>query len=327
MGPFFLSTPHHHRGHQDHASAHAPLLERSYSDPTAVCGLHMSPMRARPEANHRLHRTATEKSLGLREVDTLPDHRKHVYPSDDISTPSKSPHLHSSAGQPTPRLYRNVSMEGTNLFPGSRNSAPMSSTPIVRRGLHGDFRAEEEDGGSGMPTGRSRDSSPTAAQLKKQIEVNKELKRLLVASVGSDLQLRLEQMIQEKAELSYNLDASLQQLVENSEDLDRVSIECDIWRSKYLASRVMIDELAGWKAELSLHFKESLRALQCLLSERREVTKQLAKCHAEISAGLESATCSNHQPPTDQDSGPLPQATYVSGNVAAVSPVQSSHKG
>ncbi len=189
---------------------------------------------------------------------------------------------------------------------------------------------EEEEEDTRTPSARSCDGSPTAGQLRKQIEVNRELKRLLVASVGNDLQLRLEQMVREKAELSHNLDASMQQLAESCEELDRVSIECDVWRTKYLASRVMIDELASWKAELSLHFRESLRALQCLMAERREVTKELLKCHAQISAGLGTATC-RHKPqlsPRAQDAkGLLPQKTYSSGNMAAVSPVQSSHKG
>ena len=51
------------------------------------------------------------------------------------------------------------------------------------------------------------------------MEVNRELKRLLVAAIGGDIRLRLDQIVQEKAELSRNLDTFLQELVENDKEL------------------------------------------------------------------------------------------------------------
>lgn len=144
------------------------------------------------------------------------------------------------------------------------------------------------------------------SKLKVQMNVNRELKRLLVASVGSDLQLRLDQIVQEKATLSHELETSLQQLTENSEDIDRISIECDIWRSKFLASRLMIDELASWKAELSLQFKESQRALQCLLKEHEDLKKMLAKCNGCLKEAVESLNYNA------EGSGPSPEQHCLS---------------
>ena len=51
------------------------------------------------------------------------------------------------------------------------------------------------------------------------MEVNRELTKLLVASIGGDIQLCLDQIVQEKAELSKTLDTSLQELVENDKEL------------------------------------------------------------------------------------------------------------
>lgn len=114
------------------------------------------------------------------------------------------------------------------------------------------------------------------------MDINKELKRLLVASMGSDLQHRLNQIAQEKAVISQDLDTSLQQLMENHEEIDRVSIECDVWRSKFLASRVMVDELAGWKAEVTQQLKESHRALHCMLKEWADLSTSLVQCNHHL---------------------------------------------
>lgn len=111
--------------------------------------------------------------------------------------------------------------------------------------------------------------------LKVQVNVNKELKRLLIASVGSDFQHQLEQIVHEKAELSCELDAASQQLIALGEETDRVIIEGDIWRSKFLASRLLIDEFSRWKAELSAQYEESQHALQCMLQEREQLSQML----------------------------------------------------
>lgn len=169
-----------------------------------------------------------------------------------------------------------------------------------------------------VPSSQQRttiDSSELESQLRIQTDVNKELKRLLVASVGSDLENRLQQIVQEKAELSQDLDASLQQVVSNHEELDQVLIECDIWRSKFIASRVMIDELASWKAELSLQLRESLKALQYMLHERGDICKEVIECSTHLQRTLSELERLTH----------LSHSHYMMGNsvkVAAVSPVQ-----
>lgn len=164
------------------------------------------------------------------------------------------------------------------------------------------------------------DLSELETQLRMQTDINRELKRLLVASVGSNLELRLQQMAKEKVELSEDLNLSLQQMLSHHEELDQVSIECDIWRSKFIASRVMIDELASWKAELSLQLRESRKALQHLMLEREEMRRELQECNTHLQKALlelETRICtlSSHRTLSN------------STNVATVSPVQYCSTG
>ena len=158
---------------------------------------------------------------------------------------------------------------------------PISSTPIAK---------QTQNISSVCPSSIDEDvlqvvchsCSALEQKVKFLTEVNRELKRLLVASLGSDLKLRIEQLVHEKACISCDLDRSLCQLTDNMEEVDRVLIDCDIWRSKFLASRLMIDELASLKAELSLHLAESQRALQCILEERSELSDMLNECNIKL---------------------------------------------
>lgn len=113
-------------------------------------------------------------------------------------------------------------------------------------------------------------------------EANRELKRLLIASLGADLKHQMEQIINEKAVITCDLDLSLKQLAENLEIVDKVSIDCDVWRSKFFASRLMIDELASMKREMSQHLTESQRALECMLKERDRLCEVLNNCNDKL---------------------------------------------
>ena len=165
------------------------------------------------------------------------------------------------------------------------------------------------------------DVSELEIQLRMLTDINRELKRLLVASVGSDLELRLQQMVQEKAELSQDLNLSLQEAMNHHEELDQVSIECDIWRSKFIASRFMIDELASWKAELSLQLRESRKALQHMMVERGEICRELQECNAHLHKTLSELETRTHSLNSHH------MMITNSANVAAVSPVQYSTAG
>ncbi|XP_033760260.1 golgin-45-like [Pecten maximus] len=119
-------------------------------------------------------------------------------------------------------------------------------------------------------------------QLDVQFQVNSELKKLLVASVGDDLQFRVENLARDRAQLSTEIGTFAKRRTEDFEHIDKVSIQADMWRSKFLASRVMIDELASSKAYLSMLCQESQSSIQQMLNERHEIRTNLMETYKTL---------------------------------------------
>ncbi|XP_041347002.1 golgin-45-like [Gigantopelta aegis] len=117
------------------------------------------------------------------------------------------------------------------------------------------------------------------SQLTVQLKVNSELKKLLIASVGEELETRVERLVRDKAELSEEVGGFTKKVTEDYENLDKISIQADMWRSKFLASRVMVEELASGRAFYAMQYQESQDALQQLLTERHEVRAHLLECY------------------------------------------------
>ncbi len=86
----------------------------------------------------------------------------------------------------------------------------------------------------------------------------------------------------EKTRLQIVLNSSVSRLDSVSEEADHLSIECDIWRSKCLASRVLIDELARYKSLSSTAYSELVRSLNTLLGERQALRRHVALCNAML---------------------------------------------
>ena len=213
----------------------------------------------------------------LPNIDRNPSKLSKEFP-ESITSPHLLPsvgfiHSHCNSGSDRNGERRRISSMIINreeethkpsVNPGSglpKHSDPESSLP------------KHSDPGSGLPK-----HSELESRIVVQADINKELKRLLVASIGSDLQHRVNLIAQEKAVAAHELDISLRQINDNEEVMDRLSIECDIWRSKFLASRLMIDELATWKAAVSQQLRESQRALQQLLQEHLEMKRLVLQC-------------------------------------------------
>ena len=70
--------------------------------------------------------------------------------------------------------------------------------------------------------------------------MNKELKKLLVASMGSDLQTQMEGSARDRAQLAQDLENTMTTLLKEREVLEKVNIQCDVWRSKFLGSRYIL---------------------------------------------------------------------------------------
>ncbi|XP_078379538.1 uncharacterized protein LOC144662572 [Oculina patagonica] len=114
-----------------------------------------------------------------------------------------------------------------------------------------------------------------SVQLGIQTKVNSEIKRLLVASVGEDIGDRLEDLVNRNVQQTVELNHWKKMCEEYSEESDRLEIECDVWRTKFLASRMMSDELSSWKVTLYTRFRQAQSALQRLLDERTQLQQYL----------------------------------------------------
>lgn len=127
-----------------------------------------------------------------------------------------------------------------------------------------------------------QDKEGLSNQLRVQTEVNRELKKLLVASVGDDLQYHFERLSREKNQLILENEALGRSLAHTAEQLERMSIQCDVWRSKFLASRVMAEELTNARAALQRQTREAQGAIQDLLLEREEFSRHMMLTHRSL---------------------------------------------
>ena len=84
-------------------------------------------------------------------------------------------------------------------------------------------------------------------QLQIQTQVNAELKKLLIASIGdSDTAYKIERLINDKQRFEYELAKLTNELVKTQESVEQISIRCDMWRSKFLACKLMSEEASTW---------------------------------------------------------------------------------
>ncbi|KAK7166827.1 hypothetical protein R3I93_006564 [Phoxinus phoxinus] len=127
-----------------------------------------------------------------------------------------------------------------------------------------------------------QDKEGLSNQLRVQTEVNRELKKLLVASVGDDLQYHFERLSREKNHLILENEALGRSHTHTAEQLERMSIQCDVWRSKFLASRVMAEELTNARAALLRQTRDAQCAIQDLLRERDEFSRDMMLTHRSL---------------------------------------------
>lgn len=89
---------------------------------------------------------------------------------------------------------------------------------------------------------KERDSYQS--QLKFQTQVNHELKGLLVHCLGEDIQSKVSNLTEDKMKIAESLST-------NTEKIEFLAGSMEVWRSKFLASSLMVEELAKWKACLT----------------------------------------------------------------------------
>lgn len=88
--------------------------------------------------------------------------------------------------------------------------------------------------------------------------------------------------MQDKADVEYRLKYHLERALQDSEEIERLAIQSDVWRSKFVASSVMVDELASWKAKLFVEMRDCQKALNALMKERTEIYDQVVACHQHL---------------------------------------------
>ncbi|XP_032076014.1 golgin-45 [Thamnophis elegans] len=164
---------------------------------------------------------------------------------------------------------------------GSKSSGPQKEPLSLSDGISSDTKKELLELRSEIGKLKNsekrllQDKEGLSNQLHVQTEVNRELKKLLVASVGDDLQYHFERMAREKNQLILENEALGRNVSQLSEQLERMSIQCDVWRSKFLASRVMSDELTNSRAVLQRQARDAHSAIQDLLNERDQFRQEM----------------------------------------------------
>lgn len=118
-------------------------------------------------------------------------------------------------------------------------------------------------------------------------KVNGELKTLLVAAVGEDLETRVQHLTEDKLQLARALLNSANHLTSHQEQTEWLSGQCEVWRSKFLASSLMVEELARWKSALTQRLHEFQENTKCLLEERKNVLNNMCKTHQSLLDVLE----------------------------------------
>lgn len=121
-------------------------------------------------------------------------------------------------------------------------------------------------------------------QLKQQAQVNKELKTMLVASMGEDLETQVQSLNEDKKHLADALLNSAQHLSTHQEQTEWLAGQCEVWRSKFLASSLMVEELATWKKVLNQRTEELQQAVKQMLDERCRARDMMINTYKNLSS-------------------------------------------
>ncbi|XP_022673154.1 golgin-45-like isoform X2 [Varroa destructor] len=136
-------------------------------------------------------------------------------------------------------------------------------------------------------------------QYKIQVDVNADLKKLLVASLGEDMQERVQFLTEDKNRLASEIAFYTQKLQKDLGHIDELNIEVDVWRTKYLATSLLVTELATVKAELMKKCDDFEKAVEGSRKERAEITDKIFKAYnilREVHFQVELQSCPKRRP-------------------------------
>lgn len=193
-----------------------------------------------------------------------------------MQTP-RTPHLvHAKASPHKPpnrnnldlnTLVQHISVTTTAATtPTAEKQQPPSQHPTSEHPFSGSaLDAHERQHYDSQLAALRTERNAIAAQLKSQVQVNAELKHLLVAAVGEDLQTRVNVLTEDKLQLARALLSTAANLSSHTEQIEYLAGQSEVWRSKFLASSLMVEELARWKASLQARNAELSAATAELL--------------------------------------------------------------
>ena len=93
-------------------------------------------------------------------------------------------------------------------------------------------------------------------------------------------------MVEENAELQCRVRRFDEKSLHDAEGFEQLMIQADVWRSKFLASSMMVDEMAAWKAKLFIELKDCQKALRRILEERDLIREHLRSCCRHIGSNI-----------------------------------------
>ncbi|CAD5119820.1 DgyrCDS8403 [Dimorphilus gyrociliatus] len=128
----------------------------------------------------------------------------------------------------------------------------------------------------------------TRRELEAQIRINKDLKKLLIASMGDDLHHRVDCLVKDRVALAENIEAYSKRLEEGGLIREELEIRADMYRSKFAASKLLVEEAIDMRASLQLQLNYAHQAMKELLSERAQVRKNLQEAYGVSQATNEA---------------------------------------
>eukprot|EP00092_Neocalanus_flemingeri_P047282 GFUD01053543.1.p1 GENE.GFUD01053543.1~~GFUD01053543.1.p1 ORF type:complete len:474 (+),score=124.90 GFUD01053543.1:61-1482(+) len=178
------------------------------------------------------------------------------------------------------RANRSTSVESEVLGARLDNSLEIMAEPISKE-LENNYRAMLD--AKEIEIQKLRENLDVAEkQLKIQSKVNTEVKKLLVASVGEDIEARVDFLTQDKARLAADVIDYNNRIATDWEKKEALGVESDVWRSKFLASTVIVEELTRTKQTIQQRAEDLEHLGRRLLLERTQLRSSLSSTQLTI---------------------------------------------
>uniref|UniRef100_A0A8D9A6D8 Golgin-45 n=1 Tax=Cacopsylla melanoneura TaxID=428564 RepID=A0A8D9A6D8_9HEMI len=141
-------------------------------------------------------------------------------------------------------------------------------------------------------------------QVKYQAQVNGELKKLLVAAVGEDIETKVNHLTEDKLHLAKALLNSAKRLNTHQEQMEWLAGQCEVWRSKFLASRNLA--IIGNNFDLSVMTDPASR-----IQPKSSTVVDLANSSASLSASLKEQLLGSSPFPINTNVPDLARGEYL----------------